>query len=143
MKPWHVDTLQLPNDSGAVRIEAYGEHHMGCENIAIVPSFPIGGVSRFFATNGSAYYSAHTNSLIIRDACVLLRFNMQSKTLEHFVPPTGWYIGNVEESDAGYHFSLYASFKNSEHRIPFSSGEFAPGFGPVARGAFPSARFSA
>ncbi|HVT37154.1 MAG TPA: hypothetical protein VHE37_16325, partial [Nevskiaceae bacterium] len=142
MKPEQVETIALPNKAGTVRIEWYGEHHMGCANIAIVPPFPIAGIARFFTTNGSTYYSERTGSLVIRDTSVILKYSLKSHVLEHYVQPPGLYIYGLEEDDAGYNLRLYANFKETQKHIPFGSGEFKPGLGPVERGSFPNARFS-
>jgi hypothetical protein len=121
-------------------MEDYGEHHMGCPHIEIVPPVPLAGVSRFFTTNGRAYYSAATESVVIYDANVILKFDLKSDEVAHVERPAKWYFAGVEEDETGYRLRLYDSgSKHAERHVPFASADFRPGFGPVKRGVFPSA----
>lgn len=140
MDPVTTTTIVIPGYTQPVIIEDYGEHHMGAEHIEILTPIPIQGVTRFYTTNGRSYFSAFTHSLVIHDACTILRFDLRTLRLSHFLRPVGWYFSAVREDAETLHLSLYSGFgKHREQRIPLGEDSFQPGFGDVWAGVFPSA----
>ena len=143
MNPVGTTSLAIPGYEQRVLLEDYGEHHMGAKHIEIVTPFPIEGISRFYTTNGRAYFSPVTNSLVIHDACTILRFDMLTKQLSSLLRPSGWYFSAVREDGEAFHFSLYSGFgKRREQMVPRSEAWFQPGFGDVWAGVFLSANMS-
>ncbi len=113
---------------------------MGACHIEIVPPLPIAGVSRFYTTNGKAYYSPFTRSLVIYDATTVLRFDLFKNELMHLNRPEGWYFKSVEEDEESYRLAYYdGNFGRDEQRISRGKIAFEPGCGKVHDGIFPSA----
>jgi hypothetical protein len=123
-----------------VLVENWGEHHMGAYRVEIVPPFPICGISRFHTTNGRAYYSQFTNSLVIYDATTVLRIDLPNNEPWHLDRPDGWYFSAVHEDAEGYHLGFYDGQLGRDRQcIPRETIAFEPGFGGVHNGVFPSA----
>lgn len=143
MHPISTTTVTLPGYEQPVVVEAYGEHHMGADHVEIVTPFPIEGISRFYTTNGRAYFSPFTHSLVIHDACTILQFDLQTQQLSSLLRPAGWYFSGVREDADAFHFSLYTgSGKHREQIVRRDEASFLPGFGDVSAGVFPSAYMS-
>jgi hypothetical protein len=136
----NVTQFFLDGCPAPVLVEDRGEHHMGAYHIEIVPPFPICGISPFHTTNGRAYYSPFTKSLVIYDATTVLRVDLSHNEPWHLDRPAGWYFTAVHEDADGYLFQFYdGQLGRDRRRVPRSEITFGPGFGQVQGGVFPSA----
>jgi hypothetical protein len=138
--PYHTDLVTVPGFSEPVRIECYGEHHMGAEHIEIVIPVPVRGVDRFYTTNGRAYFSTRFSELVVHDACLILCLDLARGTVRHSRPPLPWYIAQLSESEEGYHLELYdGSGGRRVLDIARSAANLPDGFGDIHGGVLPSA----
>jgi hypothetical protein len=136
----NVTQFFLSGCPAPVLVEDWGEHHMGAYRVEIVPPFPICGISRFHTTNGRAYYSPLTNSLVIYDATTVLRIDLPNNEPWHLDRPDGWYFSAVHEDAEGYHLGFYDGQLGRDRQcVPREKIAFEPGFGGVHDGVFPSA----
>jgi hypothetical protein len=140
VKPEHVTEIVLPLGAGTLRVEDYGEHHMGASHVEIVVPFAIAGVTRFFSTNGRAYYSPATESVVIHDACLVVRHGLRSGQVQSMEHPSAWYFNPIKEDETGYCMSLYDNAsRRTERHVLFDSEQFESGLGTAKTGVFPSA----
>jgi hypothetical protein len=127
----------------AVSIETRDEHHMGAATVLVHFSRPLRGVSEFQTTNGRAFFTPSGNGLIVHDATTVLFFDLESEQVFSVQPPSGWYLTNVRVESDEIKGDLYDGHGRTRSITPIPLArvpmEFAPGFGPVERGRFPSA----
>lgn len=138
--PCHTDLVVIPGLTEAVRIEFYGEHHMGAEHVEIALPLPVSGIKRFYTTNGRAYFSTYSNQLVVYDSCLVIMLDLIAGTACHSFPPSSWYFEHFSETSETYRITLYNG--NGGRRfldIARSEANFQDGFGVIQRGVFPSA----
>jgi len=136
-------SLESQSHDLCVTIETHDEHHMGANTVLIIPSRPIGNVSRFHTTNGDAFFTPDGNGLIIQDACVILFFDLNTGDVFNREPPETWYFTKVRIEYQSLLSQLYDGSGNRKTHAPMPlvdiKSEFTRGFGPVDGGRFPSA----
>jgi hypothetical protein len=133
-------SVALPEGVKPVLLEYRGEHHMGAEHVHFRLPFAVRGRRRYRTTNGTAYFSPARNALVLRDACVVLSIDLTNHSVQHLLPPSGWYLSDFAESEHGFELELFDGAGHRQSiRLAQSEIRFLPGLGPVRSGRFPSA----
>ena len=136
-------TTESKSHDLSVTVETHAEHHMGANSVFIIPSRPIGNVSRFQTTNGDAFFTPDGNRLVIYDACVILVTDLVTGDVYNCEPPRKWYFTDVRIEYQSLLSDLYDGNGHRKTNTPIPlidiASKFTRGFGRVDAGRFPSA----
>jgi len=133
-------SVELPSGLGSVISKDYGEHHQGAVDVHVELPFPIDGRRKFRSTDLRVFVSADERFLFLYDACVLVRVDLASREVAHFLPPRDWYFHGITEGGGVLQVELYDATNQHKHLTPgCDEACFVAGMGPVVHGRFPSA----
>jgi hypothetical protein len=132
---YHKNTITSPSGK-SISVEFCGEHHMGADHIEFIPSEPIAGVKRFFATNGTALFNEADLCFYLYDSSLVVRVNSESWTAASLAKPG-------EEISAllvKLRSKFYPEGRGRETQIKaLTDGGWQSGLGEAFEGVFPSA----
>ena len=113
---------------------------MGAEHIEFIPSNPIGGVNRFFTTNGRAFFNQGDGCFYLYDSCLIIRINTESWQAASVRTSQPNCLRSITISGGNLHMTLYSGSGGHESlQKALCETEWAEGLGLAAEGVFPSA----